>query len=185
MSFKIRTERLIIRDLCFTDTNDLFSFESLPVVNRYLSHELNTIELCEQYINEAITSINSKPRQIYDLGLELSDRLIGRIGLRLKSASGENINETPMERLEAEMWFVLHPDHWGNGLATEAGKAILDYCFNNLNIHRVFVEVDGRNENSVLVAKKIGMTWEGQIRKNFWNKGEWTDSVILGILKEE
>lgn len=47
-------------------------------------------------------------------------------------------------------------EHWGNGYATEAVTAIMDYCFHNLELKRLCAEIDNKNERSKKLIEKLG-----------------------------
>ena len=53
-----------------------------------------------------------------------------------------------------------HTGHRGQGLGTEAARAILDYGFEQLNLSRLICLVDRENLASIKVARNIGMTFE-------------------------
>jgi RimJ/RimL family protein N-acetyltransferase len=78
--------------------------------------------------------------------LRAGARLIGRCGLKLSDA----------EQTEATLWYVLARNAWQRGYATEAAQAVLAFGFQELRLHRVFVEVDPRNGASLRVAEKLG-----------------------------
>ena len=65
---------------------------------------------------------------------------------------------------EIELYFVVGQDHWGRGLATEAGRALLGYAFEDLGLKRVVAVVDPRNRASIRVVHKLGMIEEGVVR---------------------
>ena len=45
--------------------------------------------------------------------------------------------------------------------------------------------MDARNCDSARLCERLGMRKEAHFLKDYWNKGEWTDSFIYAILKEE
>ena len=53
--------------------------------------------------------------------------------------------------------YGIHPDSWGNGFATEAAKAVLDYAFETLGLACVKADVDEPNVTSVRILEKLGM----------------------------
>ncbi len=83
------------------------------------------------------------------------------------------------------LWYVLAREAWGRGYAAEAGRAVLAFGFEELRLHRIFVDIDPRNRASLRVAEKLGLRREGQFLENTWTKGEWTDTVIFALLDRE
>ena len=61
---------------------------------------------------------------------------------------------------EIEIGYRLHPDHWNQGLATEAARAVRDHGFGNLNLPRVISLIHVENAPSRRVAEKNGMLLE-------------------------
>jgi ribosomal-protein-alanine N-acetyltransferase len=71
------------------------------------------------------------------------------------------------------------------GLISEAINAVLNYGFNEMNLVRVEAFVGEENIASLATLKKFGFTQEGIFRKHYHYKGENTDSIAFGLLKEE
>ena len=61
---------------------------------------------------------------------------------------------------EVEIGWRLHPDAWGHGYATEAGRAALAAGFDDLGSTRIIAVIDPGNAPSVAVATRLGMTHE-------------------------
>jgi ribosomal-protein-alanine N-acetyltransferase len=55
------------------------------------------------------------------------------------------------------VWYKLHSDHWGEGYATEALNLVLDFGFNNLELHRIQSGCAVDNIGSIKVLEKVGM----------------------------
>ena len=66
------------------------------------------------------------------------------------------------ERREVEVAYLLARDYWGQGLGTEAARAILDYGFEQLDLSRLICLIDSDNLASIKVAERIGMTFESE-----------------------
>jgi [ribosomal protein S5]-alanine N-acetyltransferase len=61
---------------------------------------------------------------------------------------------------EIEIGYRLHPDYWGQGLATEAARAVRDFGFDKLKLPRLISLIHPDNAASKRVAEKNGMTPE-------------------------
>ena len=59
-----------------------------------------------------------------------------------------------------ELGWVLARDRWGNGFATEAGTAALEWAFSALRRDRVISLIELENKASVRVAERLGMSYE-------------------------
>jgi len=53
---------------------------------------------------------------------------------------------------------AIRPSFWGQGLATEAGHAVLSYAFATLRLQEVVADVDECNAGSIRVLGKLGMS---------------------------
>ncbi len=80
-----------------------------------------------------------------------------------------------------EFGFILHPDAWGLGLATEAAAAFLDYAFATYPLDVVTADVDPRNSASLGVLGKLGFVETGRGQRTFLLGDEWCDSVYLSL----
>lgn len=114
-------------------------------------------------------------------------------GLRLavvERATGVVVGDVNIEiisrrDLEAEMGWVLHPDHQGRGYATEAAAELLRLGFEELGLHRVMAACEARNLPSARVMQRLGMRQEAHFRERENVRGEWWDTLLYGILASE
>lgn len=74
---------------------------------------------------------------------------------------------------------------WGNGYATEAVRAMLQWAYGVLDLNRVEAELDTRNAASARVLEKLGFEREGLRREDCIISGEVSDSWIYGLLKRD
>ena len=65
----------------------------------------------------------------------------------------------------AEVGYVLAQRYWGDGLMTEAARAVVDWVIAQPEIHRVWATVDLENVASQRVLEKVGMVKEGVLRR--------------------
>ncbi len=104
-----------------------------------------------------------------------SDEIVGLCGLfldRPKYSSGD-------------IYYKLKPDHWGKGWATEIAKAILEFGFSNLELHRITAGCAVENVASYKIMEKLGMRREGRLKSNLPLKTGWEDSYMYAILDTE
>jgi [ribosomal protein S5]-alanine N-acetyltransferase len=173
---RLETDRLLLRDLEPGDWESMLAVEGDAEAVRYQSYEPRTAEGCRDYIAHDLAS-RGRARSTFDLAVILTEtgRYAGRVGLDVKRA----------ERRVGELWFILDRALWGRGLMPEAARALMDFGFDELGLHRVFLECDPRNTGSVRLAEKLGMQREGLLREHLFVKGEWCDSLFFGILAHE
>ncbi len=71
------------------------------------------------------------------------------------------------------------------GYGTEAIQVFLEYCFLELNMHRVWLGVFSFNPGGVRCYEKCGFQREAVSRKRVYRNGGYHDEIIMGILKGE
>jgi RimJ/RimL family protein N-acetyltransferase len=148
----LETKRLILRRLVMDDLNDLFALYRDPEIRQYFPEGVLSLEETKE---ELEWFLNGHP-QHPNLGLwatihKETGKFIGRCGLLPWTIDGQN---------EVEVAYTIARNYWGQGLATEAAQAILNYGFEKLGFSRLICLIDEKNIASQRVATKIGMAFE-------------------------
>ncbi|AIK54767.1 acetyltransferase family protein [Bacillus anthracis] len=60
---------------------------------------------------------------------------------------------------EIEIMYLLDPEYWGNGYASEAAKASIQYAKEMMNVKRIIARVKVANENSKKLLRNLGFTY--------------------------
>jgi RimJ/RimL family protein N-acetyltransferase len=156
---------------------EVHEYASDPQVVRFMSWGPNTEEETREFIQKSIDYQKEIPRVNYSLAVVLRDgnRLIGSCG----------IYESNIQNREGWIGYCLNRQFWGQGYATEAARALLEFGFTHLNLHRIFALCDTANTASAHVMEKIGMQYEGRFRENLQCRGAWRDSLLYAILDRE
>lgn len=81
--------------------------------------------------------------------------------------------------------YALLPDERGKGYGSEAVKILVDYLFLSKDISRIQAETHPKNVASQRVLEKAGFVKEGIIRRSFFSRGEWRDTTLFSVLREE
>jgi ribosomal-protein-alanine N-acetyltransferase len=154
--FILEAPRLLLRRQVLADLDDLWALYCDPEITKYIPDAPRSREEAK---DELEWHMHGHPRNP-QLGLwatihKETGRFIGRCGL------------LPWEiddHAEVEVAYTIARAYWGQGLATEAAQAILNYGFNDLNLSRLICLIDAENSASQKVAEKIGMTFEKESR---------------------
>jgi ribosomal-protein-alanine N-acetyltransferase len=101
--------------------------------------------------------------------------VVARIGLR-------GIVRGAMQT--ARLGYIVDVRHTRKGFATESVKAVLEFAFDRLGLHRVEAAVMPENEPSLRVLEKLGFVREGYARGYLLIAGEWRDHVLLSTSYE-
>jgi RimJ/RimL family protein N-acetyltransferase len=76
-------------------------------------------------------------------------------------------------------------DYWSKGYGTEAARLLVNYGFEQLNLHRINSFAYAFNERSIRMHKTVGFKEEGRQREAAFKNGKYHDHVVFGILREE
>jgi RimJ/RimL family protein N-acetyltransferase len=73
----------------------------------------------------------------------------------------------------------------GTGLGTDAVNAIVDFCFGQLRLERVWLVTDSVNLRAQHVYEKAGFVHEGRLRRAFYQDGTFQDDIRMAMLRSE
>ncbi len=171
----IKTERLVLRKMTPLDAKDMYEYSSKSEVTKYLSW---TEHESEEYTRQYLKFLKSKYKkgEYLDWGITLKStgKLIGTCGF----------TSIDLSNSKGEIGYVLNPEYSGNGYATEAVKAVLEYAFFTLKLNRMEARVMEGNLPSVKLLEKIGMTFEGRGEEEIFVKGEYKNILHYSLLKD-
>lgn len=71
------------------------------------------------------------------------------------------------------------------GLTKEAAKRIVQYGFEDMNLHRIEAFASPKNIGSIKILEGLGMKYEGLLREHYKKDGRYEDSACYAILKNE
>jgi ribosomal-protein-alanine N-acetyltransferase len=171
----LETDRLVLRELTFDDLDALAAMYADPLVRRFFPE--GTID--REATREEIAWMIEVDYARYGHGLWAtvdrdSGATIGRCGLlpfkvvpsrRADRLGLDHPDEDPApgDRIEVELAYLIARDRWGEGLATEAARAIVDHGFGTLAVDRLICLVDPGNGASEVVAARCGMVLDGEV----------------------
>jgi UDP-4-amino-4,6-dideoxy-N-acetyl-beta-L-altrosamine N-acetyltransferase len=103
-----------------------------------------------------------------------SGRPVGTIGL----SDIDRVNR------RAEYGILIgEADARGKGLAREASQLILQYAFETLRLHRVYLQVFQENEPAIRLYRGLDFAQEGILRQHVWKDGKYRDVVVMGCVR--
>lgn len=102
------------------------------------------------------------------------------------SGDGSRVEELAGAReVAGEIGYWISVSWWGKGNATEAARAITDFGFDALDLHRIQGRHFTRNVASGRVRQKLGMRLEGIHRDAFLRWDRFEDVAVYAILRSE
>jgi RimJ/RimL family protein N-acetyltransferase len=103
-------------------------------------------------------------------------KVVGNIGLH-------NINS---EWSNAEISIMIgEKQYWGKGFAADAISVMIEFAFNRMNLHRVYLHVNEANTGGIRCYEKAGFIREGVLREAQYFDGKYSNIIVMGILREE
>lgn len=172
---QLETPRLILRKFRDADFDALLEMDARPETVRYEPQK--GADGVRTYLAEAALKAQFEPRAHYRFAVTIrpNDTARGLLGLAMNFA---------MTR-DWEIGWMVHPDEWGKGYASEAARSVLELAFTRLNAHRVIAFCDVENRASERVMQKLGMRREAHMRQTRLLRGEWRDELLYAILESE
>lgn len=84
-----------------------------------------------------------------------------------------------------ELGYWLAGRFEGRGIMTRACRAVVDYAFGRLGLHRVEIRCAADNHRSRAIPERLGFTQEGVLRESGYLDGRFVDMVVYGVLASE
>jgi diamine N-acetyltransferase len=173
----LKGEKVQLRPVRRSDIGYFLKWFNDPEVIQYLSMYLPMTEMYEEnYIQELAKKDDTKVRLVIEAFEGQSNKPIGTIGL-------DSIS--PKDHHATFGIAIGDKDYWSKGYGTEAARLIVNYGFQQLNLHRINSTVIGFNERSARMHKKVGFKEEGRQREFYFKNGAFHDQIVFGILQND
>lgn len=171
----LETQRLILRPFKVGDEFDMFkNYCNDERVCKYLSWKPHlSIEKTKEYLQMTLEKYEFGLTYKWAIVLKETNEVIGAI----------DVINYKIEKHQASLGYVLGYNFWGKGIMAEAGKEVINHLFNE-----GFIRIDAwhiiENVNSGKVMQKMGMTYEGTLKKFDVDKnGKLQDMKLYAIVK--
>lgn len=172
----LTTARLRLRQLTHADADGMVAIFGDPAVLRFLNHDpTDTPEKAINMINWLAENYQRQEGIDWGITLHGSDSIIGMCGAYDWHRSDRHI----------DIGYHIVPAHWGHGYATEAARAIIGWCFESLDVHRIQADCTEGHIASERVMLKCGFTQEGIWRESCWEHGRFVNIKQFGLLRSE
>ncbi len=170
----LESKRLLLRRVIETDVDEIFELRSNPETMKFIPRPLaKTKEDALIHLKTIDENIENNKGINWAITLKGNPKLIGIIGhYRLQP-----------ENHRCEIGYMILPQYNGQGIVTEAIQLILEYGFDDLQMHSIEAVIDPENKASERVLQKNGFVKEAHILENELWDGKFWDTVIYSILK--
>lgn len=146
----IQTDRLILRTVTLDDVEEValsWNLDDAPI-----SHEEASGRVQWMLANHERNTAGRLVHLCLAMVCRETGRIIGWCGLDQRDPT----------KPHPVLFYLLKAAYWGQGLATEAARAVLDTAFGELALPRVDAAAAAENGASVRILEKIGMRHEGR-----------------------
>jgi ribosomal-protein-alanine N-acetyltransferase len=172
----IETERLLMRRPRLSDARPIFSgYARDAEVTRYLIWQPHKdVRETERFLRECVAALAQGGRFPWVITLKSGGEVIGMVEVRVNG-------------FKADVGYVIARRWWGRGLATEALRPVIEWAMAQPGIYRVWALCDTANAASARVLEKVGMRFEGVLRRNVLHPNismEPRDSRCYAAVKE-
>jgi RimJ/RimL family protein N-acetyltransferase len=160
---RIVTKRLVLRRAREEDLEAMHAVLSHPVAMRYWSSlPHSSMEETREWLGRMIAA-NADENE--DFVAEFEGRVIGKVGSYCLPVIG----------------YILHPDTWGRGLATEALTAVIARIFDRHPVPAITADIDPRNTGSIRLLTKLGFVETGRASRTWHIGDEYCDSIYFAL----
>ena len=126
----------------------------------------------KNWFENKVTHNNEK---IFGIELNSEKKLIGIVGLK-------NINYI---NSNAELYIYIGDNSYiGKGLGRDSLTTIVKFSFEEMNLHKIYLEVFSYNENAKLLYEKVGFEIEGILKESLFKNGRYYDKILMGIIND-
>ncbi|KEZ77564.1 GNAT family N-acetyltransferase [Salinisphaera hydrothermalis] len=147
------TERLHLRRPEATDAAAIFAYASDPVATRYMIWPTaQDIDDTHDFLDDVAAGWADGDDFCYAIVERSNGDLCGAVSCQFNQHG-------------AEIGYILAPEVWGRGLATEAAAVVVEAAWANDDLYRVWATCDIDNAASARVLEKLGMQCEGRLAR--------------------
>ena len=176
VDWPVRTDRLVMRRMTEGDTQRIFAYRSQPQVAEWIGGTATDVDSLAERFGDGATAVI----------VEHGDRLIGDLMVKIQDAYAQREVAEGAAASEAELGWVFDPAHHGQGLATEAIRALFRICFEDLGLRRVVAMCFTANEPSWRLMERVGMRREAHnVKDSLHRDYGWQDGYVYALLADE
>ena len=178
ISLPFETPRLILRAFRPEDAAAFSAYRSEPEVARFQGWSAPySLEQAQEFVTEMMQAVPGTPGQWYQIAMEekASGQVIGDVAFHIEANSPQ----------QAILGITLAGAAQGKGYAIEAMQRLLQFLFEDLELHRVSAYIDVDNPASYHLVERLGFRREGHFIENTWFKGAWGSEYFYALLARE
>lgn len=174
---QLETDRLILREMALDDVEFYFRhFDNDKVIEGCCFLGPKSLEAAKKELELYCIRTFKENRGIrWGIVRKGGNKLIGTCGYYDWNKAARR----------AEIGCDLDPAYWGQGIMTEAFRAVLKYGFEKMVLNRIQAIIDSENTRSLKLVHRLGFKKEGVLRQRSYFRGQFRDDVCFLLLKKE
>lgn len=173
---QLETPRLILREIVPDDVDAIFRIRGDFEVTKYnTGAAYQRREQAADLIAAMAHAYREHVEVRWGITLKGDDTLIGMCGF----------NYWIRHDSRASIGYDLGRACWGQGIMTEAIRAVIAFGFERMNLNRIEADADARNPASARVLEKVGFVQEGLQREQFYEDGAYHDLRLFALLRRD
>lgn len=177
MSFPVlSTKRLNLIEIKEEHVPSIYSIFSNEEVTKYYGMSpFTSTEQAAAIIQSFANGFEQKRSMRWGIVWKETGELVGTVGLNNLSISSKR----------TKIGYELLPSRWRKGIVSEAVEAIINYCFDELNLYRIGAVTFPQNEASYTLLLKLGFEKEGVLKGYLFQDNKSHDALIFSLIKPE
>ncbi|HLF78682.1 MAG TPA: GNAT family protein [Dehalococcoidia bacterium] len=171
----LRGKLVCLRPVTDEDLERCWHWMNDPEVTRYLNRGYPVSRLEEKAWVEQASKQTTPPE----------------ITLAIDTAEGRHIGTVGLHHFDRESRVAClgiaigDREYWSNGYGTDTIVSLLRFAFDEINLHRVWLDVHEANARAIACYRKCGFVEEARLRQHRYKMGRYWDSLIMGVLANE
>ncbi len=179
----INLENIRLRAIESSDSRFYYNWVNNAETNQWRGLYPPTSEAAAQkwVDDQAATTMTAEISDRFSLAVEIGPDTgcfehVGFIGLRGICSRSRR----------AELWIYLGDKWaWNKGVGKEAVRGLCQFAFEEMNLHRLWLECDPEHQGGVRCYQKAGFVEEGRLRQAYFRRGQFRDTIMMGLLKPD
>jgi len=176
-SLMLRGSGILLRAIELKNANDLFLIieESREHLERWLPWV--------QYVHSISDERHIVEQWIYEMQIRAAIHLCVLFENKISGVISTHQIDWMNQRASIGYW--IRKDMTGKNLATAATAVLMNYLFEKLRLHRIYIQAATENEASNKVIRKLGFKLEGILRENERVNDRFLDHNIYGMTEDD
>ena len=172
---ELETERLLLRKITKDDVQEVFEIRSNPITMQFIDRPI------AKTIDDALNLI-----KVFDEVFEKQDGVAWAITFKEEKKLIGTIGFWKMDKpnFRAEIGYILNQTFHRKGIMNEALKVVIDFGFQQINLHSIEAVTKPTNTASNEILLKNGFLQEGYFRENYFFEGKFYDKKVFSLINK-